>query len=186
MQTPSACLDDAIRMTRDDVLADPELSRFQKVLLLSDGSVTELLCIYTGRDITTTRLEQTVKAGEAPDFLGVDADTPLLRRRILLTETQASVHQVYAESVFVHERLSPLARRLLLESDLPIGRLWKQEKTEMYRDIVDIRIERDPRVAYHFDEPADVPLLSRTYLLRQGARPMGAITEKFPLSRFRA
>lgn len=56
----------------------------------------------------------------------------------------------------------------------------------MYREIVDLRTERDGEVAAHFGLPAATTLLSRTYVPHQRGRPIGMITEKFPIGRFRA
>ncbi len=172
-----------LTLTRESVLVHPLLSLFQKVLLVTDGSVTELLCIYTGQDIRARKIEQFIRAGGGPALLDCPADAPLLHRRIMLVEG-GNCH-VYAESAFILERLSERARTRLLETDAPIGLLWKEEKSEMYREIVDIRIERNPGVAAHFGLPAQALLLSRTYLLRQGGQPLGVITEKFPTTSFR-
>ena len=175
---------EAVCFSREVLLASPSVSRFQKVLLLSDGSVTELLCIYTGHEIATKKIEQHIRSGRSPQALAVGDGTPLLHRRILLTDR--GIPQVYAESVFVHDALSPETARQLRDSDTPIGKLWRQERTEMYRDIIDIRLERDASVARHFNLPDDDPLLSRTYVLLQNRARLGMITEKFPYSSFRA
>ncbi len=170
-------------LRRDDVLADPTLSLFQKVLLVTDGSVTELLCIYTGQTVRANKLAQAVRTDARPLALDCPPDTPLLHRQVMLVAERTPL--VFAESAFILDRLSERARHRLLDSDAPIGQLWKEERTEMYREIVDIRLERHPGVAAHFDRPADTLLLSRTYLLFQGGTPLGLITEKFPDSHFR-
>lgn len=170
-------------LSRESVLVDPLLSLFQKVLLVTDGSVTELLCIYTGQNIRARKIEQIVRAGGAPAVLGCAEDAPLLHRRIMLVD--CSVNLVYAESAFVLDRLSARTRSRLLETDAPIGLLWRQEKSEMYREIVDLRIEANTSVAAHFGLSEDTRLLSRTYLLHQEGHPLGIITEKFPISSFR-
>lgn len=171
-------------LSRAGVLTHPQLSLFQKVLLVTDGSVTELLCIYTGRDVRAHKIEQAVREDEAPPLLGCAAGTPLLHRRILLVDGDQRL--VYAESAFVLDRLSERARRMLLDTDAPIGLLWKEERSEMYREIVDLRIEHNAPVARHFGLADDAPLLSRTYVLLQGGAPLGIITEKFPTTAFRA
>jgi len=168
--------------TRDTMLRESGLSLFQKVLLITDGSVTELLCIYTGQPIRARKLEQSVRRGVAPVALRCPVDVVLLHRRILLDD--ASTSHVYAESTFLFERLSSRAREMLINSDVPIGVLWKEEKTEMYREVVDLRLERNPPVAAHFGSDSDLRLLSRTYVLHQGGSPLGLITEKFPVTSF--
>lgn len=177
---PSRVLD------RGQVQAEPGLSLFQKVLLVTDGSVTELLCLYTGQPIRARKLgqfEQRAAAGEAPAALECRSASLLLHRRILLVDAHAA--HLYAESVFIVERLSPRTREGLLGTDTPIGVLWREERSEMYREIVDLRVERDAAIAAHFGEPPGAALLSRSYLLRQHGLPFGMITEKFPATRFR-
>lgn len=170
-------------MTRDGVLRESGLSLFQKVLLVTDGSVTELLCLYTGSEVRAHKLSQDVRAGSPPAVLGCDDDAALLHRQIVLVDGARRL--LFAESVFILERLSARARAHLLETDTPIGVLWRDEKSEMYREIVDLRIEHDAAVAAHFDRPPDTLLVSRTYLLRQGGGVIGMITEKYPVEHFR-
>ena len=171
-------------LSRDHVLTDPRLGLFQKVLLVTDGSVTELLCIYTGQAVRAHKLEQHIGDEAAVPLLDCPAGTPLLHRRILLVDPQGTP-LVYAASAFILARLSERARTRLLHTDAPIGQLWKEEKSEMYREIIDMRVERDAAVAAHFALPPQAALLSRTYLLRQGGQPLGVITEKFPEGGFR-
>lgn len=161
---------------------NPSLSLFQKILLATDGSVTELLQLYAGQPIRARKIEQALRSGDAPAELACEADTPLLRRKIMLVDDSKSY--VYAESAFVFERLSHSIQHRLLETEAPIGLLWREEKCEMYREIIDTRLEQCPDAAAHFSLPPGTPLLSRTYLLHQQARPMGMITEKFPLDSF--
>ncbi|GAC1470569.1 MAG: chorismate pyruvate-lyase family protein [Gemmatimonadaceae bacterium] len=168
-------------LARDGVLTDPCLSLFQKVLLVTDGSVTELLSIYTGCEIKAKKIEQYVSAAYSAT-LGCSVGASLLHRKIMLVDRWSSY--VYAESTFVFDRLSVRARVALLETDMPIGQVWKEEKTEMYREIVDMRVEQCPVTAAHFGLPFDAQLLSRTYLIHQSGSPLGLITEKFPTTSF--
>jgi chorismate-pyruvate lyase len=160
------------------------LSLFQKILLTSDGSVTHLLALYAGEKISVRKIEQWIGQGDAPAEMQCPADARLLHRKIMLVDSVR--RHVYAESTFVFERFSQSIQAKLLETDIPIGSLWRQEKVEMYREIIDIRIERSAAVAAHFDLAGDALLLSRTYLLHQGGKPLGVITEKFPLASFQS
>ena len=169
--------------THEAMLREPQLSLFQKVLLSTDGSVTELLALYTGQRIRARKLEQHIGTDGAPPMLRCRPGTRLLHRRILLDNLQGA--QVYAASIFVFDRLSSRARARLIDSDVPIGVLWREEKSEMYREVLDLRMERNPAIAAYFDAPDDPRLLSRTYLLYQQGSPLGVITEKFPWTRFR-
>ncbi len=174
-------LDTSLGAQLDAAVSDT-LSLFQKILLNTDGSVTELLSLYAGEPIRVQKIEQSIGRGDAPAVMACAEGAPLLHRKIMLVDAKRK--HVYAESTFVFERFSKTIQTKLLESDTPIGLLWKQEKVEMYREIIDVRLEQCAAVAAHFGLPADTWLLSRTYLLHQQAKPLGVITEKFPRSSF--
>lgn len=104
-------------LSREHVLTDPSLALFQKVLLVTDGSVTELLCIHAGKMVRAQKISQEIRHDDAPAALGCPVGTPWLHRRILLVTDDARL--VFAESAFVLARLSERARRLLLDTDTP-------------------------------------------------------------------
>jgi chorismate-pyruvate lyase len=63
--------------------------------------------------------------------------------------------------------------------------MWKHERLETYREIIDKRVEPSPSIARHFDLGESEPFVSRTYVIYHGGKPLGVITEKWPLSFFR-
>jgi chorismate-pyruvate lyase len=176
-------------LSHEDLQRESQLSLFQKVLLVTDGSVSELLRLYTRGPIRARKLLQRVGTGPMADASGLleainaPVGASLLQREIMLMSGDTPL--VFAASTFVLTRLSPGTRAGLVDTEVPIGVLWRQEQAEMYRENVDIRLERHPAVAAHFGLPADTPLLSRSYTVRQGGQVMGMITEKFPITRFR-
>ncbi|MBB6093401.1 chorismate-pyruvate lyase [Povalibacter uvarum] len=158
---------------------DASLSLLQKILLTTDGTVTQLLEIYTGERIRVEKIEHTlVKGGPAP--LGVAADEPVLSREILLRG--ADRPYMYAHSWLVPSRLPQGMQNAMLQTDTPIGQLWRAAKLETYREIVDYRREPEDPAARLFPERSE--LLSRSYVIRTGGAPMGLITEKFPATLF--
>ena len=161
---------------------ESSLTLFQKVLLTTDGSVTELLSMYTGEQIRAEKIEHSITYGGGPQILGCSENAQFLHRKILLKGSGKSY--LFAESFFVFDRFSTSMQYKLLHTDAPIGLLWRQEKVEMYREIVGAGIEICERTASYFDMPGDTRLLSRTYLIFQGGGPLGVITEKFPLAYF--
>ncbi len=162
---------------------DQSLSLFQKVLLSTDGTVTDLIALYTGEPIRVKKLEQGISEAVAPDVLCCNGTTKLLSRKILLSGI--SKNYLYADSLFVFERFSKSIQEQLLNTDRPIGLMWKEERLETYREIVDQKVEPCAEIAEHFDLLASAPFVSRTYLIHQAGKPLGAITEKWPLSFFR-
>jgi chorismate-pyruvate lyase len=160
-----------------------DLSLFQKVLLATDGTVTDLIALYAGEPIGVRKLAQSIRDGHAPAELQCTGPTRLLSRSILLTG--AAKIYLYAESQFVLERLSKSIQQQMLDSDRPIGLLWKEERLESFREIVRQAVEPCEAIAHHFNVPVSAPFVSRTYLIHHGGRPLGMITEEWPLSQFR-
>jgi chorismate-pyruvate lyase len=161
------------------IAGDETLSVLQKVLLITDGTVTQLLEIYSGEKISVQKLEHTLVTG-APPPLGVPAIEPVLSRRILLRG--ATRPYLYAHSWLVPSRMPPGMQEAILRTDTPIGQLWKAARLETFREIIDYRRERDSKVAALFG--VDSALLSRTYLISTGGVLLGLITEKFPVAYF--
>ena len=160
-----------------------DLSLFQRILLATDGTVTDLIGLYTGESIRVKKLEQSIRLDTAPPALRCSEPTRLLHRRILLAG--AAKNFLYADSTFVFERFSESIQQQLLNTDKPIGLMWKDERLETYREIIDQRIETSAEVAAHFDLPATADFVSRTYLIHHNGKPLGSITEKWPMSYFR-
>jgi chorismate-pyruvate lyase len=160
-----------------------DLSLFQKVLLATDGTVTDLLALYAGEPIGVRKLAQSIRDEHAPAELQCPGPTRLLSRNILLIG--AANTYLYAESLFVLDRLSKSIQQQMLETDRPIGLLWKEARLETFREVVRQAVEPCEAIAHHFDAPATAPFVSRTYLIHHGGNPLGMITEKWPLSHFR-
>jgi len=160
-----------------------QLSLFQKILLATDGTVTDLIALYTGESIRVKKIEQAIRQEIASPVLQCSGSTSLLIRKILLSG--ANGNYLFADSVFVFERFSRSIREQLLNSDKPIGLMWKDERLETYREIIEQKVGPCADIAAHFDLPESAPFVSRTYLIYQMGKPLGAITEKWPLSYFR-
>ena len=162
---------------------DQNLSLFQKILLTTDGTVTNLLQLATKESIKVKKIEQEIYlSGENETYL-CPVNTPVLRRNIILcSETK---NYLYAESLFIFENLSRSTQYKLLETDLPIGLLWKKEKLESLRQIIDFKVEECGFLAPYFDLDPTSPIYSRSYLISNKLKPLGIITEKFPASFFK-
>ncbi len=165
-------------------LADhPALSLLQKILLASDGTVTELLSLYVGQPISARKLSQNFVLGPCIAHLDCASDARVLHRKIMLCSRVGGDH-LFAESTFVFDRFSAHIQHGLLHTEQPIGLLWRQERLEMYREIVLRQIEHCPETAAAFGVPADTLMLSRTYVLFHAGQKLGVITERFPLNKF--
>ncbi|MEK7321613.1 MAG: chorismate pyruvate-lyase family protein [Pseudomonadota bacterium] len=170
-------------LSRHAIVNDRSLSLFQKILLTTDGTVTDLLSLYTGEIIRVKKLEQSITRDRASAALKVPPETPLLKRKVLLAGRTR--HYLYAESFFVLERLSRSTQHKLLNSDHPIGTLWKEERAEMYRELIQCKLALCDVVSRFFGLRPQVPILSRTCLIFHNRKPLGIITESFPSTYFR-
>jgi len=159
------------------------LSLLQRILLMTDGTVTDLLKLYAGEAISARRLEQTITRNNTQPLLSVPPETALLKRRVVLCGDKTNY--LYAESFLVFDMLTETMRYKLLETDCPMGRVWKEERLETYREVIEHRIAPCPRVSIYFDVPFHIPILSRTYLVFVRNKPFGVVTESFPSTHFR-
>lgn len=160
-----------------------DLSLFQRILLATDGTVTDLIALYAGEPIRVQKLAQEIREECAPVELKCAGPTRVLTRRILLSG--ATKNYLYADSQFVFERLSKSIREQMLNTDRPIGLLWKEERLETYREIVRQSVEPCAAIAQYFGLPTSAPFVSRSYLIHHMGKPLGMITEKWPTSYFR-
>ena len=160
---------------------EPTLTLFQKVLLTTDGTVTELVSLYAGKPIRARKISQSIGYTTAPALLQADAAARILHRTIVL-EDETGAPYLYADSYFIVDRFSEAIQRDLVETDLPIGLLWRRERLEMYREIIERCRERCPVVARVLLVDASADLLARTYVVYHGGQPLGTVTEKFVAS----
>ncbi len=172
-------------MSFDDFITKNEpLSLFQKILLATDGTVTDLLRLYTGESITVEKLEQQFTfSGEKEKSL-CSNNTKILKRSVLLKSNRQNY--VYAESIYMYELLSPWSQDKLLNTDMPIGLLWKKEKLDTYREIIGYWTEPCNSLAQYFGTQEQSLLLSRAYLVMHSQNIIGRIIEKFPITYFQS
>ncbi|MGI1679266.1 MAG: chorismate pyruvate-lyase family protein [Cellvibrionaceae bacterium] len=158
------------------------LSLTQQILLSTDGTVTDMLGLLIGEPIRITKLSQNTSNADIPKELELETPTDVMSREILLTGHEDNY--IYAKSLFVISRMSKDMQHKLLETDTPIGLLWKQEKLETYREMISQGIESCPELREHFPFTDSDDFLCRTYTVRHNQKPIGIITEKFPLAYF--
>lgn len=162
----------------------PVPTLFQNVLLATDGTVTELLSLHCGRPILARKVEQSLGQRAAPRGLDCPEGEAVLHRTVVLGPAGEG-DRVFAESFFVFSRFSKALQRSLLETEAPIGLLWRNERLEMFREVVARGTEVSAEVATLLGVPADTPLFSRTYSISHAGKVLGLITEKFAHTAYR-
>ncbi|HVP95415.1 MAG TPA: beta-ribofuranosylaminobenzene 5'-phosphate synthase [Methanoregulaceae archaeon] len=164
------------------------LSPVQKILLGTDGSVTQLLELVTGCDIAVhTQIQEIVPADETiAANLGIEAGDPVNHRIIELINKTTGEVLIHAISHTPVSRLSPSFREDLMKADIPIGRIIKQHRIEARREILSAGVFPATNEAGRlFSICPHEPVLNRQYHIIHDGKPLIFIEEQFPYNRFR-
>ena len=115
----------------------PSLSSLQKVLLLTDGSVTILLEAASGERVDVRTIAQDVVPADAVQAgrLECAIGDPVNRRVVNLVGARTGRVFVHAVSFTPLDRLAPGARDDLLAADIPIGRILLRHRMETRREL---------------------------------------------------
>lgn len=161
---------------------DPALlSTFQRILLTTDGTLTDILEAYLFEQIRVTKLsEKFVTTVDDVPLLELSQGTEIIDRRILLQGRISHRNFIYAESIIVPDRLDELFRNELLKTRMPIGKIWLEHKVETFKEIVQSGREPSGDLATHFDLTPEDYLLFRSYRVISNRKATMLITEKFP------
>ncbi len=161
------------------------LSTFQRILLMTDGTVTDVLEAYANEPIRVVKLSQSF---DAIDSANPELDRPtagrVLRRSILLQGARSGTNFVYADSVINPDHLDSELLEGLLVSDTPLGRLIAEQRIETFREILALGFEPAGACAEHFGIDPATKLVFRTYRILVSHKPIVRITEKFPVTWF--
>lgn len=170
----------ASALQRGDI--DPwGLNAIQRILLTTDGTVTDMLEAYFQEHMQVVVLaQQELESPEPVAELDLERGQPILRREILLRGELSGRTVLHADSVIVPARLSERLRTGLLEKRQPIGHLLLADRLETFREIVHCARRRTGPLARHFQLYETAPLLTRTYVVRMGGQGIMRITEGFP------
>ena len=163
-----------------------KLSAFQRILLTTDGTVTEILEAQFWEQIDLIKLfqEKRINDLEIP-YLKINPGTEILVRKILLQGNNSKNNYIYAESILVQEHLDASLQEGLINTDKPLGRLMIEAKTETFREILSCKKEKAEELGEYFDLTANSALISRTYRVFADQKPIMLITEKFPEDAFK-
>ena len=157
------------------------LSPFQKILLIADGTLTNILEAFLNEPIGVVKLsEKIVSITENIQPLEIKVGTEVIERQILLQGKRSRRNWLYADSIIVLELVEEKFREKLIKSHTPIGKLWVKHKTETFKEIVTYALEPAGYLSDYFNIIKEDKLLSRTYRVFSNRQPVMMITEKFP------
>jgi chorismate-pyruvate lyase len=166
---------------------DPsQLSTFQRIILTTDGTLTDILESYVSEKIRLVKLsEEQFALPQDCKPLALEIGQEVIERKIVLQGWISRKNWIYAESLLVPGRLDQKFRDRLLISQEPMGRLWLEHRLETFKEIIHMCREPAGHLAAYFQIPHETLLLSRTYRVFSNRQPIIMITEKFPESFFR-
>jgi chorismate-pyruvate lyase len=175
-----------LQLTLDKSHINPaQLNRFQRILLTTDGTVTDILEAYLFEQMRIVKLGEEISATEAPiPFMNLESGTEVLKREVLLQGKISRKNFIYANSVIVPDRLDDGFKNALMETKMPIGKIWIELRVETFKEIKESSLENALNLSKYFNINPDDKLLSRTYCVYSRKKAVMMITEKFPESYF--
>ncbi|MCP4108045.1 MAG: DUF98 domain-containing protein [Desulfobacteraceae bacterium] len=166
---------------RQVTLEPDKLGRFQKIIMITDGTLTKILEAYLNEELNVVKLaENTVPSARIILPLKINAGRNIIERKILLQGKTSRKNWLYAESFIVPDRLDDKFKEKLLVTGEPIGKLWLEYRMEIFKEIISSARETAGDLSEYFEIEAEDMLLCRTYRVFSGRKPIMMITEKFP------
>ncbi len=162
------------------------LTRFQRILVRTDGTVTQLLEVYAGEPIEVVKLAQAIDTSDENDVgLDLSVGDKVLRRKVILRSARTCRNLLHAESVVVVDRVDPCLVDGLLRTNTPLGRLLVECRTETFRQVLHVGTEPAGTVGSHFGIELSAHVIVRTYRIVARRRPVALVMERFPTVFFR-
>jgi chorismate-pyruvate lyase len=161
------------------------LGILQRALLVTDGTVTNLLEVYVDEPVRVVKLDQHFEAIPSDQVDRRPVGGTVLLRTVLLQGVHSRRNVLYAHSILTVDRLDPGIVDGLVHTDRPVGRLLAEYRVETFREIVAFGFEPAGTCAEYFDVETNDTLVFRTYRVVVDKQPAMQITEKFPLTLFR-
>jgi len=157
-----------------DVLKRPDIPACLRICAGTDGSVTQLLEVLTGKSVMVETLYQKVikATSEIVKLLEIYPGDEVNSRLVALKVDD--VVYVLAKSLAPIKRMPQGMREDLMKADIPIGRILRDHKIETRRDILNMEIIESEFFG-------KIPVLSRNYNIIYQKNVLMWINECFPV-----
>jgi chorismate-pyruvate lyase len=157
-----------------------KLAPLQRILLITDGTLTEILEAYLFEPIELVKLsERLLKSHEVSALVELEDGERVMERKINLRGAKSGRLHVYAESLILVDRLEPLFQTELLETNVPLGRLWRGHRLETFKQLVSMECRPAGEMSAHLDCAENAPVLGRVYDVFSAGRLVMRIVENF-------
>jgi chorismate-pyruvate lyase len=158
-----------------------DLDLLQRILVSTDGTVTDVLAVAFLEPIDLVRMSVTVEPAAAPiDALEVAAGETVMRREIVLRGRESGRSYACARVLIAADRLLPDFRDALLEGRVPLGQLWQSHRVETWKERPRVRGRQAGDLSGFLGVGTTEELIERTYRTYNGGRPVFLVTEFFP------
>ncbi len=159
----------------------PDLSSFQRILLKANGTVTAMLEAYFSEPIQVVKLsENLVKMELELPNIKLNQEEQVIARKVLLQGKMSRRNFIYADSLILINNLDERFSSELLNTKIPIGKLWSEQKVETFKEIIETGIEPANKLSNYFCIEPEENILFRTYSVSSQGKITMIITEKFP------
>lgn len=157
-----------------DVLKSRDIPSSLRICAGTDGSVTQLLEVLTGKTVNVRTKEQSIikAAPDVAKLLNIETGDNV-NRRIVTLNVEKMVF-VLAKSLAPIERMPHGMKDDLMQADIPIGKILRDYRLETRRDILNIEI-------VHRDFFGDISVISREYNIIYHKKTLMWINECFPV-----
>lgn len=157
-----------------NVLKRHDIPSCLRICAGTDGSVTLLLEVLTGKTVKVVTIEQhlIIATSEIAELLEIEAGDEVNRR--LVTLNANNTVYVLAKSLSPVKRMPPAVKEDIMRADIPIGRILREHRLETRRDILNMEI-----ISSKFF--AEIPVLSREYRIIYKNNVLMWINECFPV-----
>ena len=157
------------------------LTPFQRALIVTDGTVTKFIEAYTMEQIEIVRLGQEIRALSVNnEWLEAEKGSKVLMRQVLLRGIGSYTCYAYALSLIMLDRLPQFIKEGLEIEGGGIGRILYGNRWETHRDLLWCGKETIKNVPESIRNLVGREVLSRTYRIIAGGKPIMLINEKFP------
>jgi chorismate-pyruvate lyase len=158
------------------------LGLLQRILVTTDGTLTDMLAAAFLEPIQLVKLVVTIERSREPvRSLDVVAGSTIMRRSVVLRGERSLVNYVYAETLIDADRLTPQFRDDLLAGNVPLGQLWLTHRLETWKERPRVRRRPAGELAGHLGVSEDAGLIERNYRTFTAGAPVFDVTEFFPL-----
>ena len=163
----------------------PVKSFLQRLLLVTDGKVADIVEAYSGEAVEAVKLHQNLTTSNSLlDEIKLKWKREIIKSSIVLQGKNTKTNYLQVNSYLILENLNPEIRNKFICNNQPINELLEENKVETHKEIIDCGIELAGNLAQCFDVEPETEIIYRTYLILTDSLPTIQVIESFPTSHF--